>query len=79
MPGHHGGGPALRESYLMAIRVLVVDERSTSRAGLRAALESHPLVDVVGEAADGQTTRIPQELAAEVILLAVDPGDGQTT
>lgn len=36
------------------IRVLLADDQSMVRAGLRLILESHPDIEVVGEAADGE-------------------------
>jgi DNA-binding NarL/FixJ family response regulator len=39
----------------MTIRVLLADDQETVRAGFRMILESEPDIEVVGEAADGET------------------------
>lgn len=36
------------------VRILIADDRQTTRKGLRALLTLHPQVEVVGEAVDGQ-------------------------
>ena len=51
---------------MSAIRVLLVDDESLVRAGLRAIIDAEPDLDVVGEAADGA------EAVAEVRSLQPD-------
>jgi len=51
---------------MSAIRVLLVDDESLIRAGLRAIIDAEPDLDVVGEAADGA------EAVAEVRSLRPD-------
>ncbi len=38
----------------MSVRVLICDDQSLVRAGFRLVLESHPDIDVVGEASNGE-------------------------
>lgn len=52
------------------IRVVVVDDFSIVREGLVSALSLSPLIEVVGQAADGvQALRIIDELNPDVVLL----------
>jgi len=61
----------------MAIRVLIADDHSVIRAGLRALLGSAPALEVVGEASDGpQTVALAGRLAPDVVLLDIGmPGE----
>ncbi|MBZ5589689.1 MAG: response regulator transcription factor [Acidobacteriia bacterium] len=61
----------------MSIRVLIADDHSMIRTGLRALLKSDPDVTVVGEAGDGRETfRLVEELAPDVVLLDISmPGE----
>jgi two-component system response regulator NreC len=61
----------------MSIRVLIADDHSMIRTGLRALLKSDPEVAVVGEAGDGrETIRCVEELAPDVVLLDIGmPGE----
>jgi DNA-binding NarL/FixJ family response regulator len=52
------------------MRVLIADDRSRSRDGLRALLVTWPEVEVVGEAADGQeAVRLVEECQPNVVLM----------
>jgi DNA-binding NarL/FixJ family response regulator len=54
------------------MRVLIADDRSRSRDGLRALLATWPEVEVVGEAADGQeAVRLVEERQPNVVLMDV--------
>jgi NarL family two-component system response regulator LiaR len=60
------------------VRVLIVDDHSIVREGLAMLLAEDPEVEVVGEAADGETALVRvAELAPEVVLLdLMMPGMG---
>ena len=54
----------------MAIRVLLVDDHSVVRKGLRTFLSYDPDLEVVGEAADGaQALSLARELAPDVVVM----------
>jgi two-component system response regulator NreC len=62
----------------MPIRLLVADDHGVLRAGLRALLRTDESFQVVGEAADGDTTlRLASRLRPDVVLLDLSmPGPG---
>jgi two-component system response regulator NreC len=60
----------------MPMRILIVDDHGVLRAGLRALLNAEPDLQVVGEAADGQTgLRLATELSPDLVLMDISmPG-----
>ena len=56
----------------MSVRVLLVDDHSIVRQGLKRLLEQEPDVEVVGEAADGlEAVRMVGLLSPNVVLMDV--------
>lgn len=52
------------------IRVLLVDDHTMVRQGLRSALESYPNIQIVGQAEDGDTAcRMVEALRPAVVLM----------
>lgn len=56
----------------MGTRIVLVDDHSIMRAGLRHLLEQQPGVEVVAEAEDGRTAiRVVSELLPEVVIMDI--------
>lgn len=61
------------------IRILIADDHTLVRRGIRSVLEQHDDLEVVAEAADGRTAaRLAEELRPDVVLLdlVMPGGDG---
>lgn len=61
---------------LERIRLLIADDHSLVRQGLRAILETEPDIEVVGEASDGhKALESAQDLLPDVVLMDIKMGD----
>ena len=70
VPGSTGSEHGHHE--FMSLRVLIADDHPVVRGGLRALIETLDGLEVVGEAADGETTvREAQLLRPDVVLMDV--------
>lgn len=57
---------------MSALRILIVDDKPSVRAGIRMLLRSHSEWDVVGEASDGiEAVEKAAELTPDIILLDI--------
>jgi len=58
------------------IRLLLVDDHSLMREGIRSSLAQYPLLEIIGEASTGEeAVRKAKELLAEVVLMDINmPG-----
>jgi DNA-binding NarL/FixJ family response regulator len=57
---------------MKTVRVLLADDHTLVRAGLRKLLESFPNIDVVGEAADGLSLlELAEQLQPELVLMDI--------
>jgi two-component system response regulator NreC len=53
----------------MTVRILIADDHSVIRAGLRTILNAQPDLEIVGEAADGhEALRLASELQPDIVL-----------
>ena len=60
----------MEEGALMAIRVVIADDHTVVREGLRMFLRLDPDLEVVGEAADGgEALHLAQQLRPDVVLM----------
>lgn len=56
-----------------SIRILLVDDHTLFRSGLKALLQRQPDFDIVGEAADGlEGVKLAEQLKPDVVLLDID-------
>ncbi len=56
----------------MSIKILLADDHSIVRQGLRALIEKQPGMEVIAEAEDGLTTvRFAQELSPDVVIMDI--------
>ena len=54
------------------IRLLIVDDHELVRVGLRQILADYPVIDIVGEAGDGETAlRLARQVWPDVVLLDI--------
>jgi YesN/AraC family two-component response regulator len=61
-----------KETVEQPIRVLIADDRHSSRNGLRALLVTQPGIEIVGEAADGQeAVQFIEQCQPDVVLMDI--------
>ena len=55
------------------IRILLIDDHTLFRSGVKALLQRQPDFEVVGEASDGlEGVKLVEQVEADVVLLDVD-------
>ena len=60
----------------MSIRILLADDHKMIRDGLRALIEKHRNMEIVGEAANGQTAvQLARKLSPEVVVIDIGMPD----
>ena len=70
------GNPILCQESLMKIRILLVDDHTILRAGLKMMLNAQPDMDVIGEAQDGrQAIQESQRLHPDIVLMDITMPD----
>jgi DNA-binding NarL/FixJ family response regulator len=58
---------------IQLIRVLLVDDHTMVRQGLRSALETYPNIEIVGQAGDGETAiQMVAKLQPSVVLMDIN-------
>ena len=56
------------------IRILLIDDHTLFRSGVKALLQRQPDFEVVGEASDGlEGVKLVEQVEADVVLLDVGP------
>ena len=64
--------PQIWKKGCVDIRILLADDQQSARESVRALLEKEDDMDVVGEAADGQTAvRLARELQPDIVIMDV--------
>jgi DNA-binding NarL/FixJ family response regulator len=67
---HHDGSSRQRDGK---VRVVLVDDHALVRQGLRAVLESHEDIEIVGEAGNGmEATKTVKELRPQVVIMDIN-------
>jgi two-component system, NarL family, response regulator NreC len=70
------GYTILCQEFLMKIRILLVDDHTILRAGLKMMLNAQPDMDVIGEAHDGrQAIQESQRLHPDIVLMDITMPD----
>lgn len=71
--GHHPDDRAQVEPDTNNIRILLVDDHTVLREGLRSIVSTHPHLKVVGEAGDGvEAVELAQSLAPDVVVMDIN-------
>ncbi len=81
LPYEISGGPIENQlgQALNRVRILIVDNQSVTRAGLRHLLEAYPDLQVIGEASEGtQAVSETLELGPQIVLLDLQLPAGQS-